>query len=138
MPNNTGDGSGALRFAPPRTLINQNHGTLVAQSAVNPQFCRYSFLADAREHNVGSVVAPSAPTFVVHSEMDELVPVADCRKFCEDNSSIRGGCVQRYVELPPRDSRGEPHDHSLYNWAKHDSACELSMEKVMKEWFLLQ
>jgi hypothetical protein len=39
--------------------------------------------------------------------------------------------------LPPKDSKGDVNDHSLYHWAKPDAACERSMEEVVKEWFLL-
>ncbi len=136
MPNNTGDGSGSLRYSPLPPIqhlpSNQNQFPVELHGC-----CRYSFLEDARVNDVGSLVAPSAPTFVVHSKMDELVPVADCRQFCEDNAMSRGGNVHHYVELPPQDSRGDVLDHGLFNWAKEDSACDNCMERVMKEWFIL-
>ncbi len=45
--------------------------------------------------------------------------------------------VHHYLELPPKDAEGSCNDHSLFHWAKPDSASEKNMEKVMKEWFLL-
>jgi hypothetical protein len=83
------------------------------------------------------MTAPNAPTFVVHAAMDELVPVADSRQFCDTHALSRGGSVHEYMELPPHDDRGDPHSHTLYHWSKPDAACKRSLQAVMKEWFIL-
>jgi pimeloyl-ACP methyl ester carboxylesterase len=111
QPNCTGDGSGPLR---------------------------YEFLEDMLTSETGVSTAPCVPTFVVHSEADVLVPVGDCRAWCEKYARSSGGFVHHAHFFAPTDAEGNALDHGLYHFAKPQAVTAITFAGVLKSWFLEQ